>query len=191
MKPGFSKTWKKSAQARKHRKYIANAPLHIKGKLLSSHLSKELREKYGTRTVRLRVGDKVKVMKGNFKGDTQKVEKIDIKNQKVYLEKIEFTKKDGSKATRPLMTAILESIFFISRIFKANRNISITNRIFPAIYNNFLLVPCFVFLPTIPDSFFIFPSETCDLRSSSQSYGIFTSPFLYKSMKYKAINPGD
>ncbi|NQU98363.1 50S ribosomal protein L24 [Candidatus Woesearchaeota archaeon] len=101
MKSTFSKTWVRSKQPRKQRKYVAKAPLHIKGKLLGVHLSKELKKKHGKRSIRLRVGDKVKLLRGSHKGEEQKVERINIKNQKVYLEKIEFTKKDGSKSTRP------------------------------------------------------------------------------------------
>ena len=107
MKVKFSKVWNKSIQPRKQRKYVANAPLHLKGKLIASHLSKELRIKYGTRSIRLRTGDKVKILRGSYKGETQKVERINIKAQKVYIEKIEFTKKDGSKATRPFYASNL------------------------------------------------------------------------------------
>lgn len=107
MKAKFSKQWKSSKQPRKQRKYVANAPLHLKGKMLSSHLNKDLRIKYKTRSVPLRVGDKVKVLRGNHKGEEQKVERINKKRQKVYLEKLEFTKKDGSKATRPFSASNL------------------------------------------------------------------------------------
>ncbi|MFH1771058.1 MAG: 50S ribosomal protein L24 [archaeon] len=101
MKAKFSKSWKSSIQPRKQKKYAANAPLHIKGKMISSHLSKDLRVKHKTRSISLRVGDKVKVLRGNRKGEEQRVERINKKSQKVYLEKTEFTKKDGSKATKP------------------------------------------------------------------------------------------
>jgi len=101
MKTTFSKTWIRSKQPRKQRKYVARAPLHIKGKFLSTHLSKDIKKKYGIRSLRLRTGDKVKVLRGSYRNEEQKVERIDVKNQKIYLEKIEFTKKDGSKATRP------------------------------------------------------------------------------------------
>ena len=50
MKRKFSKSWKSSKQPRKQRKYSANAPLHLKRKLLSVNLSKELRKKYGKRS---------------------------------------------------------------------------------------------------------------------------------------------
>jgi len=107
MKNKFSKKWNKSIQARKQVKYRANAPLHIKGKFLNSHLSKELRTKYQTRSVRVKTGDKVKVMRGSYKGEEQKVERINIKTEKIYLEKIEVAKKDGSKAKKPFFASNL------------------------------------------------------------------------------------
>lgn len=40
-------------QPRKQRKFLYNAPLHLRGgKIMSAPLSKELREKYGVRTRR-------------------------------------------------------------------------------------------------------------------------------------------
>lgn len=110
MKSKFSKTWNSSVQARKQVKYRANAPLHLKGKFLNSNLSKELRKKYGKRSLRLRVGDKVKVLRGSHKGEEQKVGKVNIKREKVYLEKIEVAKKDGSKALIPFNASNLQII---------------------------------------------------------------------------------
>jgi len=97
MKSTFSNSWKKSVQARKQRKYQYNAPLHTQGKFLNANLSSELRKKYQRRSIRVRTGDKVKVQRGSFKGEEQKVEKIDVKLNKVYVEKLEISKKDGSK----------------------------------------------------------------------------------------------
>ena len=103
MKPKkFTKSWKKSVQPRKQHAYAHNAPLHIKGDFVASHLSKELRTKYSHRSLRLRVGDKVIIMIGNYKKKTGKVERINIRNQKVYITGIELTKRDGSKAMRPI-----------------------------------------------------------------------------------------
>ena len=73
MKKEFSTSWIGSKQPRKQRKYRHNAPLHIKSKMMGSHLSKELRKKYGTRSVRIRKGDEVKIMIGKFKGKTGKI----------------------------------------------------------------------------------------------------------------------
>ena len=69
MKTKFAKTWISSTQPRKQRKYRYNAPLSTKRNFLSINLSKELKKKYGTRSIKPRVGDKVKVMRGTHKSD--------------------------------------------------------------------------------------------------------------------------
>ena len=98
----WSKSWKSSIKPRKQRKYRLKAPLHIKRKLLGSHLSKELREKYGRRTIVPLVGDKVKVVRGQFKGHTGKIERTITSNNKVLVSGIEVMKKDGNKAQYPI-----------------------------------------------------------------------------------------
>lgn len=98
----WSRSWKASRQPRKQRKYAMNAPLHMMHKLLGANLSKELREKYKTRSVPLRSGDKVKIMRGKFRGNTGTVDSIDLKTVKVYVTGAESVKKDGSKVMRPI-----------------------------------------------------------------------------------------
>ncbi len=102
MKIGFSTSWISSKQPRKQRKYRFNAPLHIKQKFLGCHLSKELREKHERRSISVKKGDKVKVLRGQFKGKEGSVERVSVKHSKVYVQSIEFQKKDGSKAFHPL-----------------------------------------------------------------------------------------
>lgn len=93
----FSGTWKSSKKPRKQRKYRLNAPLHIKQKFASAHFSKDLKKKYGKRNVGLRKGDKVKVMRGQFRNKEGKIEKIDLKKTRIFVNGIEITKKDGTK----------------------------------------------------------------------------------------------
>lgn len=102
MKKEFSPKWKSSSQPRKQKKYRYNAPLHIKGKFLNAHLSKELRKKHGKRSIRLRRGDKVKVMIGQFRGKVGKISRVDLKKTRVFVENVEMIKKDGSKVSFPL-----------------------------------------------------------------------------------------
>ena len=83
MKSIFSKTWIKSKQPRKQRKYRYNAPEHVKKKFVSVNLSKELREKHSRRNIPVVKGDKVKIMRGQFKGKSGEVEKINMKNLKI------------------------------------------------------------------------------------------------------------
>jgi len=102
MKTTFSKTWKSSSKPRKQRKYRFNAPIQIKRKLLASPLSKELKELHKKNAVPIRIGDKVKIINGNFKGKEGEVEKIYIKKMKIGISKIEVEKKDGSKSKIPV-----------------------------------------------------------------------------------------
>ncbi len=98
MKKTFSTKWKASSQPRKQRKYSANAPLHIKRKLLGVNLSKELRKKHNRRNIPAVKGDTVKIMKGTFKKKSGKIISIDTKNSKIKIEGIMVKKQDGSKA---------------------------------------------------------------------------------------------
>jgi large subunit ribosomal protein L24 len=102
MKKEWSKNWKSSKRPNKQRKYRYNAPLHIKQKFLGAHLSPELRTKYKTRSAELRKGDRVKIMRGQFKKKMGKITKINIKKEKVYVEGIENIRKDGNKVFVPL-----------------------------------------------------------------------------------------
>ena len=102
MRRFHSTKWRSSVQPRKQRKYAINAPKHLKGKQLHVHLSKELREKQGTRAVRVRTGDTIKVLRGTYKGKQGKVERVDVTRGRIYVVKVEITKKQGGAARYPL-----------------------------------------------------------------------------------------
>ena len=97
MKKQFSKSWIGSKQVRKQRKFRANAPQHLRKKMLSAHLSKELREKYNRRAFPVRKGDTVKIMNGENKGKTGKISVVDLTKIRVAIEGIQIAKKDGTK----------------------------------------------------------------------------------------------
>lgn len=98
----FSTAWKSSTQPRKQRKYTYTAPLHLKQKELHVHVSSELRKKYGIRNIRVRKGDKVKIMRGQFAPKEGKIERVDVKRTKLFISGAEIIKKDGSKTLYPL-----------------------------------------------------------------------------------------
>jgi large subunit ribosomal protein L24 len=102
MKKEFSTKWKASIKPRKQRKYQKNAPLHLKAKMLNIHLSDDLATKHKVRRVRVRIGDKVKVLRGKFTGKEGKIEIVDVKNSRVKITGVEVSKKDGSKAKVPV-----------------------------------------------------------------------------------------
>jgi len=108
MKSSFSSSWNSSVQPRKQHKYRHNAPLHIKHKFLSAHLSKELRQKYGKRSLPLRKGDEVLVMRGSFKKKQAKILSVNNKSSSVYLEGIQRAKKDGTKVQVPFNPRVLK-----------------------------------------------------------------------------------
>lgn len=110
MNKKFSKSWKKSKQPRKQRKYSANAPLHIKRKFVSVNLSKELRKKFKKRNIPLRKGDKVKVMRGKYKKQTGKILSIYLKTSKIIMEGVQVKKQDGSKVNVKLEPSNLQII---------------------------------------------------------------------------------
>ena len=59
-----------SSSRRKNRKRHFNAPSHIRRKLMSSPLSKELRQKYNVRSIPIRKDDEVQVNRGRYIGIT-------------------------------------------------------------------------------------------------------------------------
>lgn len=65
---------------------------------MSANLSKELRKKYRKRSLPLRKGDTVKIMRGKFRKKTGKIAVVDAKKMKVEIEGMQIKKQDGSKA---------------------------------------------------------------------------------------------
>lgn len=98
MKAKFSSSWIRSKQPRKQRKYRHNAPLHVKQKFVGVHLSKDLRKKYKKRSMGLRKGDTVKILRGQFRGKSGKVEDVSLKRTCAYINGIEIIKRDGTKS---------------------------------------------------------------------------------------------
>lgn len=107
MKQKFSRSWKTSKQPRKQRKYRYNAPLHLRHKFLSAHLSKELKSKFGKRSIPVRKGDEVKIMCGGFKRFIGKVDHVDLKKCRVYVEGVKVKRVDGSEVLKPIQPSNL------------------------------------------------------------------------------------
>ncbi|MDH3352958.1 MAG: 50S ribosomal protein L24 [Nanoarchaeota archaeon] len=97
MKSEFNKSWNSSKQPRKQVKFRANAPNHIKRVFMGSTLDKSLREKYGRRTIEVRKGDEVKIMRGKFKGKQGKVGTSDVQNCRIQIDGVQRSKAGGEK----------------------------------------------------------------------------------------------
>ncbi len=59
---------KVTTSRRKQRKRHFEAPSHVRRRLMSAPLSKELRQKYGVRSMPIRKDDEVTVVRGHYKG---------------------------------------------------------------------------------------------------------------------------
>lgn len=102
MKSMFSMNWLSSIQPRKQRKYRYNASLHTRGNFLHAKLAKDLKEKYALNSARIRTGDKVKILRGQFKGVEGLVERVDVSRERVFVKEAELVKKDGGKVAYPI-----------------------------------------------------------------------------------------
>lgn len=105
-----------SRQPRKQRKAVYTAALHTRRKFVSAHLAKELRTKLGTkrRSIAVRKGDRVKVLRGGFKGRSGKVTDVDLKKSWIFVEGC-VRRKSGGRETmapiRPSNVMIVEADF--------------------------------------------------------------------------------
>uniref|UniRef100_UPI00358FC4B0 large ribosomal subunit protein uL24 n=1 Tax=Myxine glutinosa TaxID=7769 RepID=UPI00358FC4B0 len=86
-----------TSSRRKNRKRHFNAPSHIRRKIMSSPLSKELRQKYNVRSIPIRKDDEVQVVRGHYKGQqVGKVVQVYRKKYVIYIERIQREKANGA-----------------------------------------------------------------------------------------------
>ena len=69
--------------------------------MFSANLSKELRKKYSKKSVSVRSGDSVKVMRGQFRKKTGKIVNVQRKKHTVHIENLQVPKRDGTQAFFP------------------------------------------------------------------------------------------
>lgn len=91
-----------SRQPRKQRKARYNARLHQRQKLVSAPLSPELKAKYNKRSLPVREGDTVMVMRGDHTGTEGKVEVVDLKHTTIVVEGVSVPRADGTEVPRPM-----------------------------------------------------------------------------------------
>ncbi|ORX59581.1 ribosomal protein L24 [Hesseltinella vesiculosa] len=89
-----------SSSRRKARKAHFTAPSHIRQKIMSSALSKELKEKHNVRSMPIRRDDEVMVVRGTYKGREGKVVQVYRKKYVIHIERITREKANG--ATVPI-----------------------------------------------------------------------------------------
>lgn len=92
----------KSKKGRKQRKNLFESKLHERNKLMSARLSDELTKRYKIRNIPVRKGDKVKIIRGKYKKVTGKINKVNTKRMRVFVDGADRSKTDGSKSFYPL-----------------------------------------------------------------------------------------
>ncbi len=91
----YNSVIKMSSQPRKQRLFYHTAPLHIRKKMMGAHLADDLIIKYKRRTMPVVRGDTVKIVRGQFRGQSGKVRKVMLRKQRIEVEGITIKKADG------------------------------------------------------------------------------------------------
>merc|ERR1712200_47471 len=87
----------KTSSSRKIRKRFFNASNNELRRIMSSSLSKELRGKYGVRSMPIHKDDEVQIMTGHYKGNTHgKVVAVYRKKRVIHIERIQRDKANGA-----------------------------------------------------------------------------------------------
>jgi large subunit ribosomal protein L26e len=96
------KTHPVASKRRAQRKLQLGAPSSVKRKLMSSHLNKSLRDQYKIRSLPIKRGDEVKILKGKGKGKTGKVVQVYRKRNVIYVDKVQRDKQNGQTVFLPI-----------------------------------------------------------------------------------------
>lgn len=95
-------TW--STKPRKQRRARTDAPLHMKKRMVAAHLSSALMSEFNVRSLPVRKGDTVKIMRGakDLKVIEAKVASVDLKRSKIIIENVTVPKADGTQKPKPI-----------------------------------------------------------------------------------------
>lgn len=102
-----------SSSRRTQRRNQLGAPSSVKRKLMSCHLMKSLREQYKVRSVPIKRGDEVKILKGKAKGKSGKVVQVYRKRNVIYVDKVNGEKQNGQTVFLPIRPSncVVEKMF--------------------------------------------------------------------------------
>mmetsp|Transcript_27931 Transcript_27931/g.37853 ORF Transcript_27931/g.37853 Transcript_27931/m.37853 type:complete len:144 (-) Transcript_27931:373-804(-) len=85
-----------ASSRRKSRKAHFTAPSHIRRKLMSAPLSKDLRTKYGVRSLPVRRDDEVMIVRGHYHDREGKVTQVYRKKWVIHIDRITREKQSGA-----------------------------------------------------------------------------------------------
>ena len=91
-----------TSSRRKNRKAHFTAPSHIRRKIMSAPLSKDLRQKYSVRAVPIRRDDEVVIVRGHFHDREGKVTQVYRKKFCIHVERVTRDKANGQTVPIPI-----------------------------------------------------------------------------------------
>jgi large subunit ribosomal protein L24 len=91
-----------SSKPRKGRKAFVKMASHKRVKAIAGHLNEKLRKEVGSRSVSLRKGDRVKILRGSYKGKVGKINDIDHAKLKIHIDGIKRKRSDGTEVNVPI-----------------------------------------------------------------------------------------
>lgn len=92
---------------RQQRKAMYNADLFERHRKMSVALSKELRRRYGRRSLPVRKGDTVRVLSGSYVGREERVAKVNLQKYSVTLDNVTGKTADAKLKPLPIRTSHL------------------------------------------------------------------------------------
>ena len=93
-----------SGKPRKQRIFRYSAPMHLRQHMVNAHISKQLSEKLGIkkRSIAVRKGDTVMIMKGSSKGKSGKVSDVDLKRYTITVNGVVRKNAKGKELPIPI-----------------------------------------------------------------------------------------
>lgn len=90
------------SKRRTQRRLYFQAPLHRVRRMMSAPLSDELRERYKIKSFPVRRGDTVRVLRGDYRGVTGSVVRVDYKHRRIYVDGVVRQKVSGETVHVPV-----------------------------------------------------------------------------------------
>jgi len=100
----------KTRKPGKQRERLHNAPHHRRGSIIAAHLSSELRESHNTRSIPVRVGDTVRMLRGDYKGFEGKILRVSRGRYRIFIDGINREKADGTSVLVPIHPSKVEVV---------------------------------------------------------------------------------
>jgi large subunit ribosomal protein L24 len=91
-----------SKKPSKSRKAFYTMPKHKAVKAIASHLDEKLAKELGKRSISVRKGDTVKIVRGENKGKEGKIVSVNTADGRIFIEKIVVRRSNGKEKPLPL-----------------------------------------------------------------------------------------